>query len=114
MVGYLENPASSRVWLTPRLQQMKEDGKVWMTSLHMCQYGTPWKKSTTLMIFGVPANSFEFNKCKATRSGICSRSHQNHIVLRGTDGQGKFLSAQAQVYPTQFARALAEKLEPFM
>ena len=50
--GYLENPRSSMLWKTPEIQRLLCDSRVQLIYLDMCQYGTQWKKPTTLLWCG--------------------------------------------------------------
>ncbi len=109
--GYLENPLTSYVWKTAEVKQLLAERKTYLTKLHMCQYGTTWKKATALMIWGVPEASVNFKVCRGAPRGLCSRTASPHECLRGIDSAGKFRTSQAQVYPVEFANALTEEFE---
>jgi hypothetical protein len=99
------------VWKTAEVKQLLAERKTYLTKLHMCQYGTTWKKATALMIWGVPEASVNFKVCRGAPRGLCSRTASPHERLRGIDTAGKFRTSQAQVYPVEFANALTEAFE---
>ena len=103
--GYLENPLSSRVWHTKGMKLLLRDGRVRLVSLDQCQYGTPWKKPTRLLVWLCP--SFCMLRCSGAK--WCSRTRRPHIQLSGIKGN-RFMTEQAQVYTPEFARAVLQQL----
>lgn len=99
--GYLENPRSSFVWMTPQIQRLLLDPRVQLVHCDMCQYGTQWKKPTSLLIWN--CHSLAFKLCSS--SGKCSRTQKPHLQLTGIGGKN-FLTAQAQVYSHEFSKHL--------
>lgn len=61
--GYLENPWTSMIWLTPPLQRLLRLPCVFLIRADMCQYQyhTQWKKPTGLLIWG--CHPFELKTC---------------------------------------------------
>lgn len=100
----LENPHSSRCWITPLLQRL--------LGLQVCQYihldffcfKESWKKPTGLLHAFVNLQSLA-RTCKGTRN-ICSESGKRHIALKGRAPDGRFRTLIAQPYP----QALVEEL----
>ena len=106
--------ASNWLWHGDRIKSLLQDRRAWCLDTHLCQYGTPWRKSTRLLIWGPPCDAFQLLKCRGPRRGICSESGEAHIQLRGLTGAGKFCTSLAQVYPKPFAASLCSKLEPYV
>ena len=104
--GYLENPRASRLWLTPQMRRLPQDPRVQLVHTDLCQFGTQWRKATSLLIWNVKA--FTLPKCHG-RQGFCSRTHRRHLQLTGVVG-GRFLSERAQVYPKLFAQTFVQTL----
>ena len=100
----LENPASSRAWLTDEVQDLMKKGGVCI-QCDYCQYGMPWRKATTFMCgnFQPP----QLRCCNPVR-GRCSASGTHHIILQGRDAQGMFWTLRAQPYPPSLCRTLAD------
>ena len=104
--GYLENPKSSRFFLTPGVKKLVSSGLGHLVDLDQCQYGAPYRKRTTLLIWGLPPGSACFKMCTGRR-GRCSRTNRKHVHLAGQQG-GVFKTRAAQAYPQQMAAAIAE------
>jgi len=103
----LENPATSRAWLTKPIQKLMKKGAVF-TMCHFCQYGTPWKKGTNFL----HANCGQFDlKCCHGNSGICTRTGEKHFILQGTDNHGVFWTLRAQPYPAPLCRHLVSVIK---
>ena len=98
----LENPMTSRVWLTRQVQLLKRCAQLWRADF--CQYGEPWRKAT----YFLASQHFvlNFRQCKGSH-GICSRTGMVHIPLQGTDDHGRFLTKVAEPYPFALAKQLA-------
>ncbi|CAE7560259.1 UPF1 [Symbiodinium sp. CCMP2592] len=48
--GYMENPLSSRLWLSRPVQELLMRDDVHFVKTHMCMHGTQWKKPTGLLV----------------------------------------------------------------
>ena len=44
----IENPASSLIWRHPKMQQWISDWNISICETHLCQWGRPYKKATTI------------------------------------------------------------------
>ena len=98
----LENPMTSRVWLTRQIKQLASKSAFWRADF--CQYGQPWRKAT----FFLASLGFQLNFRQCTgKHGICSRTGQAHTPLQGTDSSGQFMTKIAEPYPFQLAKQLA-------
>ena len=116
IVWTLENPWTSRIWLTPgilALQQLTTPS-VRMIRVDYCQYQMPWRKSTALLSGGFPALDNVSKVCH-TQHGRCSSSGRPHIILQGRDHTGMFFTLRAQPYPPRMCVAIAASfLEQFL
>ena len=97
----LENPKTSRAWLTPPLKNLIQQHN--FEEAHFCQYKMPWKKATSFL-HSMP--SFDFRKC-AAHDGVCTATGKRHIILQGKDGKGVFLTKKAQPYPLSLCSDIA-------
>lgn len=102
----LENPKTSRCWLTPILRQLLEWNLLHITDLDFCQYGERWKKSTRLAASFIDLRNLG-RCCKGTFLQ-CSYSGKRHIHLKGTDNLGRFMTLVAQPYPFKLCDAVAD------
>lgn len=101
----IENPWTSRSWNTPDMQRLIKKG----ASLHQvdyCQYGVPWRKSTGLMLFGIPQIASILKTC-CPNQGRCSRTSKRHIILSGKDSNDVWWTHRAQPYPHQLCYDIA-------
>ena len=108
IIWTLENPWTSRIWLTPgilALQQLNTP-LVQMIRVDYCQYQMPWRKSTALLSGGFPALHNVSKVCQ-TKHGRCSASGRPHIILQGRDHTGMFFTLRAQPYPPRMCVAIA-------
>ena len=105
----LENPAGSQLWRLPRLAKLLKQLDSRSVMFDMCQYGTKWKKATTLAVAAFPLASHLSKTCQGQR-GICSRTNLKHYILEGKDETGRCRTARAQAYPGQFCRKFAAQL----
>lgn len=77
---FVENPASSRIWICPALQPLLakcETGFV----LRACQFGEKWMKATR--IAGWNQRVCLERRC-ARKNNLCSAANEPHLVLTGT------------------------------
>ena len=100
----LENPCSSRVWLTSPLRELRQQAH--LVEVHFCQYRQPWKKPTWLLS-GPSAWLLPVQRTCNTQSGRCSATGRRHIRLVGTDATGVFMTVRAQPYPAALCQAIA-------
>ena len=100
----LENPHSSRCWITPLLQQLFNCHLCKYIQLDFCCFKESWKKPTGLLHAFVNLQSLA-RTCKGTRN-ICSESGKRHIALKGRAPDGRFLTLVAQPYPQALVQEL--------
>ena len=104
----LENPGSSRLWLTSEVEAPNKLGAK-LDLFDFCQYKEPWRKRTGLLSFGVNKFCDELKMCRPIEHR-CSATNKRHLVLEGRDGQGVFWTRRAQAYPLQFCKEAAEHM----
>jgi hypothetical protein len=104
----LENPATSRLWLLPRLSKLKAKSSVQFLSTDYCQDGKPWRHRTSLMSSNVDLASC-IRVCHS-KKGICSRTGSSHVQLGGQQS-GNFLTFHAQPYPAALCKRVANAFE---
>jgi hypothetical protein len=104
----LENPATSYMWSVPSLQRLVARGQ--LIKVDYCQFGCRWRKRTSLCFWNFADMSSVSKLCHG-RSGICSRTHQHHIQLKGVDPKSKRSWTKiAEPYPPTLCVAIAKKL----
>ena len=108
--GYLENPRTSRIFKTAGIQKLIRSKQAFLFHVDMCQFGTQWKKPTSILVWGADFSEVSFPRC-CPQGKICSKSHKHHYVLSGAK-DGQFRTHQAQLYPWAFARFIAKILYP--
>jgi hypothetical protein len=79
---FLENPAGSMMWLTPRLQNLCQHHSSRRFVTDFCQHGARWRKRTRVQGWFVQPNDSLSLTCSG-HGGKCSRTDQFHIVLKG-------------------------------
>ena len=104
----LENPWSSRAWLTQQVHALQNQSNVFLQRLDYCQYHMPWKKATGIMFSGVDLHPV-FRICSGTK-GRCNSTGKHHLILEGKDSDGKWLTHRAQPYPPQLCSELISQL----
>ncbi|CAE8613014.1 unnamed protein product [Polarella glacialis] len=102
----LENPKTSRVWLTVEVEALLAAGALFAEA-HYCQYDQPWRKVTYFLCWHLPELPASVKQCHSF-SGICSATHKKHINLQGTDSNGVFWTLRAQPYPKQLCKVIAQ------
>lgn len=104
----LENPKSSRCWLTPILAKLIESGHLSTHDLDFCQFGERWRKPARLAAANIDLSSI----CKTCSGSFlqCSYTGKRHVQLKGTDNEGRFLTLIAQPYPFQLCSDLANEI----
>ena len=104
----LEHPRTARSWWLPQLQRIASLAHVSTVYLEQCQFGTKWKKSTTLLCSGISdQNLVRLGKRCHGRRNLCSRTWKPHIVLRGAAPCGRNWTSIASPYPSSLNRSLA-------
>ena len=107
----LENPWTSRIWLTPFLKSLAQQHS--FIRVDFCAFHMPWRKATGLL-FGhfLPLQTLAC-ECQPEH-GRCCFTNRRHIVLVGKDSAGQWLTRRAQPYPWllchQIAKLLAEHI----
>ena len=101
----VENPATSFLWLAPSMQWLARRQGVQLSRTDFCAFGTPWRKRTSLLHFGLDAS--QFVRVCHRRGGLCEFSHKPHQILSGQCSTGTFWTKVAEAYPTGFASSLA-------
>lgn len=99
----IENPASSRCWLTPVFKKLAKHGT--FVHLDFCQFHEPWKKPTSILYHGIDFSSVG-QRC--TGGKLCSRTGKNHLILKGISPSGEFWTLIAQPYPWILVRKLGQ------
>ena len=97
----LENPWTSRIWLFRGFRRLRRRWKLLATDY--CQDGMPWRKRTGLLSVCVDLTS-AVRLCVGPR-GICSRTGERHVELRGLDN-GRFRTLLAEPYPRRLCTRL--------
>ena len=108
LVWVLENPLSSRLWLTPGVKALQRAGAE-LLRFDYCAYGVPWRKSIGLLhsrFHLLPEPCFS---CHPT-DGRCEYSRRRHLSLTGTDSNNQRLTLRAQPYPQQLCIGIASQL----
>jgi len=105
----LENPWTSRAWLTPPMKRLLESKDVSFGRIDFCQYNMPWRKSTGLMCSGIHLQPM-MRICSGT-SNRCSASGRRHIILEGKDSANQWWTHRAQPYPEQMCKEIIQQLE---
>ncbi|CAK0819052.1 unnamed protein product [Prorocentrum cordatum] len=85
----IENPASSRLWMTPQLLDLANAYKAKFHRVDYCQYNVLWRKATIFLTFNLPELDNVLLTCSGTQAR-CNASGKKHITLRGKDSQGNF------------------------
>ena len=104
----IENPFSSRIWLTDDLQSLLLRGAK-LICADFCAYGMPWKKSTGFLVFGFGQFSDIAHVCQSA-NGRCQHTGRKHIILTGKDATGLWMTRRAQPYPLRLCAAIATLL----
>lgn len=104
----LENPWTSRAWLTQQVLSLQNQSNVFLQRLDYCQYHMPWKKATGIMFSGVDFHPV-FRTCSGT-NGRCNSTGKHHLILEGKDSDGKWLTHRAQPYPPRLCSELISQL----
>jgi hypothetical protein len=104
----LENPWTSRLWLTPTIRSFLDSGAQ-LHQVDYCAFNMPWRKSTGLMQQGFPTLSTILKICHP-HFGRCQFSNHRHLHLTGKDSNNSWLTLRAQPYPPMLCNAIASTL----
>eukprot|EP00438_Fugacium_kawagutii_P003956 Skav200396 [mRNA] locus=scaffold1919:156792:162160:- [translate_table: standard] len=104
----MENPWTSRIWLTSQVQTLLRNGAV-LQQLDFCAYGMPWKKSTGLLSYNFPSLKSIMMTCHPS-ANRCEYSGHRHITLTGKDSSGMWWTRRAQPYPPRMCQLIASLL----
>jgi len=99
----LENPMTSRVWLTLPMKKLAQQAS--FQRADFCQYGMPWRKATYFLC-SHHIKEWGLLSC-LSQLGRCSVTGKKHIILQGRDAAGNFLTRKAQPYPPKLCDRLA-------
>ena len=101
----LENPWTAWSWKMARMLQLMKSRHVQFSRADFCQWGTPWQKAIGfLTVYCQPLGIIRL--CGSR--GTCSRTQLPHVVLKGTDAHGVFLTHIAEPYPKPLCTALVK------
>ena len=105
----LENPATSKIWCLPPLQQLMQQSHVQAVTVDFCQFSTPWRKPTTLLFGNLDAQDVArlLHRQCAGPPGLCSRTGLPHKRLTGNAPDGRPWTLHAQPYPPRLCADLA-------
>ena len=107
----VENPQTSRLWLCPGFVALMKQSNVQFVVFHMCQFGSKWKQTTSIMTGNIPEHMRQpLRRTCSGRRGFCSRTGKRHLVLSGSSPSGVPWTRIAQVYPRNLCVALAKLL----
>ena len=109
----LEHPRTSRMWKLPEVMRLLKHPRVRTTFLDQCQFGSAWRKSTTIMSGFVDDGDLVKLawQCRPHQQGFCSRTGKKHVILRGScPGTNKPMTHFAAAYPAKLNSALARIL----
>ena len=100
----LENPRSSRMWITPVMLKTLRDVSGGIARTTFCRFGTPWMKPTNFA-FGGGIRSMAPLESSCS-GGVCSYRGRRHQVLEGKGPRGLNWTRIAQPYPPKMCQAL--------
>ncbi len=105
----IENPASSRVWLTRPILKLLPMCE--FVTFDFCQYGEPWRKRTSIAT-SLPCLAAISKLCSSSAHyPCCSRTGKRHLQLSGVDPATKqFRTLLACPYPRPLVRRIADIL----
>ena len=109
----LEHPRTSRMFKLPEVIRLMNHPKVLATFLDQCQFGSAWRKSTTILTGNVEEQDLQklVKQCRPHRRGLCSRTGKPHVILRGGCPRiGKPMTHFAAAYPQRVNNMLGHIL----
>ena len=101
-------PASSKVWFFPEMQELQQHPQCHSMTTDLCQFRTMWRKPITLLFGNLDSQDTArlLRSCTGLR-GRCSRTDQAHFQLTGWHHSGVRWSQVAQSFPLEFCKHLA-------
>ena len=93
ILGYVEQPWSSRLWLIPGTRWRIASQQGWVADLDQRHYNRRRRKPTRTLFWGIPPQGSRFLRCSGKR-GRCSRHVQLTVLY-----WGRFATAAAQEHP---------------
>ena len=99
----IENPQTSRIWLTREMKQLSASG-MHLSTCSFCQYGTSWRNNTHFLS-NIPILNQVLKQCHQVH-GRCSATNKPHLQLVGRNSAGVFLTLLAQPYPHELCKVL--------
>ena len=107
--AFLENPASSMLWVSPPIAKFVSSGGH-MIVYDACQFGSRWRKRTQVLSICALDGTHISRLCKG-RGGFCSNSNKPHIALKGVAPISKRLWTKvAEPYPKQLCYMFAQHI----
>ena len=105
----IENPWTSLIWRAPPMEHLARRRGVRLVRTDFCQFGTPWRKSTGLMV-GLCNTGFVEKVCTGYR--CCSKSGHPHVQLCGQCPKtGLFMTHLAEPYPRGLCTLMVKMFE---
>ena len=105
---YIENPRTSKLWLLPCIVDLQTPRTTYFLGVDFCQYGTPWKKATRILVSRHDDLAELSRRCAFSNPGyLCSNTGKRHICLSGFDATGLAFTKRAEPYPLPLCRAIA-------
>ncbi len=86
----IENPATSRLWLTPAAKRLRSCVRSSETVTDFCQCGASWQQHTRLLAVCLNLDAVSRRCAFRTQGFPCSRSGCRHRQVVGNREQGKF------------------------
>ena len=106
----LENPRTSMLWHAPCISRLLHPDSCMLHQFDQCQYGTRWKKATTIAAWGCGHCAVLNCSCKG-KGGIGSTTKKPHIVLPGySKAHKRPWTSVAQEYPPRLASRISDVL----
>ncbi|CAE7233976.1 unnamed protein product [Symbiodinium sp. CCMP2592] len=114
----VENPRTSWIWELPELKELMSGPDFNFGTFHHCQFGQPWKKATSLAMWGKfsggPGHLAKILRtCKSRRCSVTGKKHerlQGFVTGPKAKGKTSFKTSQAAAYPQEFCKAFAQLL----
>ena len=112
---HIGNLQSSKLWMHPIIRKWVQCGSSHLVRFDYCQFGTEWKKATTVLTVG--NKNFHTGKsvrCKVSWENdvsICSKTGRPHTTLSGFAGdaeKGQYTTNKVCPYPHEFCTYCAE------
>ena len=107
----MENGINSMIWFAPPIKKRLKKECVAHTGDY-CLCGMAFRKRTRFATWNVdPSRTVTvLNKRCSSKKGICDRTGQKHIRLKGRDKEGQWMTRSAEAYPWPIAKAIAALL----